>query len=49
MIRLLDNKDYNKQELLTKMQDDSFYYGELNKLALSSSSLKLNANLFNSP
>jgi len=40
MIRLLDNKDYNKQELLTRMQDDSFYYGELNKLALSSSSLK---------
>lgn len=45
-IKLLDNKDYNRKELLTKMQDDSFYYGELNKLALSSSSLK---NLLSSP
>ena len=39
-MRLLDNKIYDKDELLLKMQDDSFYYGELNKLALSSSSLK---------
>lgn len=40
MIKLLDNKNYNKGELLQKMDDDAFYYGELNKLALSSSSLK---------
>lgn len=40
-IQLLDGKQYDKEELLLKMVDDSFYYGELNKLALSSSSLKL--------
>ena len=40
-IQLLDGKDYNKKDLLKKMVDDSFYYGELNQLALSSSSLKL--------
>lgn len=40
MIKLLDNKNYNKGEILNKMDDDTFYYGELNKLALSSSSLK---------
>jgi len=40
-IKLLDGKNYNKAELLEKMVDDNFYYGELNKLALSSSSLKL--------
>ena len=39
-IKLLDGKYYDKVELLERMQDDSFYYGELNKLALSSSSLK---------
>ena len=37
----MDGKNYSKKELLKKMVDDSFYYGELNKLALSSSSLKL--------
>lgn len=41
MITLLDNNKYNKKELLVKMQDDKFYYGELDSLALSSSSLKL--------
>jgi len=41
MIQLLDGKKYDHKELLSKMDDDSFYYGELNKLALSSSSLKL--------
>ena len=41
MIQLLDGKKYNKKDILSKMDDDSFYYGELNKLALSSSSLKL--------
>lgn len=40
-IKLLDNKEYNKQELIKRMYDDNFYYGDLNKLALSSSSLKL--------
>lgn len=40
-IKLLDNKYYDKAELLKRMEDDNFYYGELNELALSSSSLKL--------
>ena len=40
MIRLLDGNTYDKEELLKKMDDDNFYYGELNQLALSSSSLK---------
>jgi len=39
-IRLLDGKQYDKAELLKRMLDDNFYYGELNRLALSSSSLK---------
>lgn len=39
-IKLLDNKYYNRAELLKRMLDDTFYYGELNTLALSSSSLK---------
>jgi len=39
-ITLLDGEQYDRAELLEKMDDDSFYYGELNKLALSSSSLK---------
>jgi len=39
-IKLLDNKYYDKAELLKRMLDDEFYYGELNRLALSSSSLK---------
>ena len=39
-IKLLDNQYYNKKELIKKMNNDVFYYGELNKLALSSSSLK---------
>lgn len=40
-IQLLDGNFYDKSELLNKMYDDEFYYGELSKLALSSSSLKL--------
>ena len=40
-IKLLDGNYYDKAELLKRMDDDTFYYGELNKLALSSSSLKL--------
>ena len=39
-IKLLDNKYYDKADLLKRMLDDEFYYGELNTLALSSSSLK---------
>ena len=39
-IKLLDGKHYDRAELLKRMEDDTFYYGELNKLALSSSSLK---------
>ena len=40
-IQLLDGNQYKKTELLERMNDDSFYYGELNRLALSSSSMKL--------
>ena len=40
-IKLLDGQEYSKDELLKKMYDDHFYYGELNELALSSSSIKL--------
>ena len=39
-IKLLDGKLYDKNALLKKMDNDEFYYGDLNKLALSSSSLK---------
>ena len=38
-IQLLDGKQYEVKDLVEKMADDNFYYGELNKLALSSSSL----------
>jgi hypothetical protein len=41
MIQLLNGEKWDKQELLAKMQDDSFYYGHLGKHALSSSSIKL--------
>ena len=40
MITLLNNKHWGKEEILTQMYDDEFYYGELGKYALSSSSLK---------
>jgi hypothetical protein len=40
-IKLLDNKKYDKAKVIDKMTDDDFYYGDLNKLALSSSSIKL--------
>ncbi len=39
MIKLLDHKKYEEKQLLQKMYNDNFYYGELNKLALSSSSV----------
>ena len=41
MIQLLDGNEYNKKDLLEKMVDDNFYYGDLARLVLSSSSLKL--------
>lgn len=40
-IKLLDDKQHDYCDVKTKMYDDSFYYGELNQLALSSSSIKL--------
>jgi len=40
MITLLDNKQWEKKELIQKMYDDSFYYGYLGKTTLSSSSIK---------
>jgi len=39
-IQLLNGKLYDKKELLNKMYDDGFYYGELGKHALSSSAIK---------
>lgn len=45
-IQLLDGSQHSHKDLLEKMQDDSFYYGELSKLALSSSSVK---DLLDSP
>lgn len=41
MITLLNGEKWDKQELLSKMDNDSFYYGHLGKHALSSSSVKL--------
>ena len=41
MITTFDNKQWDKQELLDNMYDDSFYYGYLGKNALSSSSAKM--------
>jgi hypothetical protein len=46
MITTFDNKQWNKEELLDNMYDDSFYYGYLGQNALSSSSIK---TLINSP
>ena len=38
---MLDGTDYDQQWLIDKAVDDEFYYGALNKIALSSSSLKI--------
>lgn len=46
MIKLLDNKEWEEKELIQNMYDDSFYYGYLGKVALSSSSIK---NLYSNP
>jgi len=40
MIKLLNGETYGKEEILSLMQQDSFYYGHLGKHALSSSSLR---------
>jgi hypothetical protein len=40
MITLLNGEEWNEQDILTKMVDDSFYYGHLGQNALSSSALK---------
>lgn len=40
MIRLLNGEEWEENELLKRMDDDSFYYGHLGQHALSSSSLK---------
>ena len=40
-IKLLDGKEWDKQELLDNMMSDDFYYGYLSKAALSSSSAKM--------
>lgn len=45
-IQLLNGEVYDKKTLLDKMYNDSFYYGELGKYALSSSAIK---NLIDSP
>jgi len=39
-IKTLDNKVWDKNEIISKMKDDSFYYGYLGINALSSSSVK---------
>ena len=40
MITTFDNKQWTKEELLSRMYDDTFYYGYLGQNALSSSSCK---------
>lgn len=40
MITLLNGEQWEEQDILKKMDDDSFYYGHLGQHALSSSSLK---------
>lgn len=41
MITLLNGEHWGKEEIITQMHDDTFYYGHLGKHALSSSSLKM--------
>jgi len=41
MIKTLDNKIWDKKEILDNMYNDDFYYGYLGKQALSSSTLKM--------
>jgi hypothetical protein len=40
-IKLFDNREHLVDPLVKRMYNDTFYYGELSKLALSSSSIKL--------
>ena len=46
MIKLLDDTEWEKEDLIKRMDDDSFYYGYLGEVALSSSSVK---SLYESP
>ena len=39
-IKLLNGEEFKVKDILTKMDDDSFYYGYLGKHALSSSMCK---------
>lgn len=41
MIELLNGEKYQEEELLKRMEDDDFYYGNLGKNALSSSAAKM--------
>ena len=41
IITLLDGTEYLYKDIKKKLDDDEFYYGELGKNALSSSSIKL--------
>ena len=45
-IKLFDGSEWDREDILEKMNDDSFYYGYLGQNALSSSSLK---DLYKSP
>lgn len=45
-IKLFDGKEWDKSEILKRMDDDSFYYGYLGENALSSSAAK---DLYKSP
>jgi hypothetical protein len=40
MITLFNGDVYEKKEIISLMEDDSFYFGNLNNNALSQSSLK---------
>ena len=46
MIQLLNLEEWDKEEILKKMDSDDFYYNYLGRHALSSSSIKL---LYSSP
>ena len=39
-IHLLDGKEWDRDEILAKADDDDFYYGYLGKYAFSSTSIK---------
>lgn len=41
MIQLLNGETFEEKDLIERMKDDTFYYGEMSKKALSSSAIKL--------